>query len=280
MFFRKELVVVFVTYFMFIGHADAENSSKSLLVSPLNIGDVLTVDSKVLGEQRILNVYVPASYADSSDKQYPVIYVLDGSISEDFIHISGLVQFTSFPWLNIAPESIVVGIANVDRKRDFTFVSSDKLDQKELPTSGGASKFIEFIDSEVQTTINQRYRVNGQNTLIGQSLGGLLATQILFEHPHMFANYIIISPSLWWDQESLLKKTIDTSQSGLKIYIGVANEGSTMIRLATTLTDKLNHAYKRKDAAHFSYFKQNGHADTLHLAVYDALKILFSSNEK
>jgi predicted alpha/beta superfamily hydrolase len=266
---------------MFANQLHAGNSPvPAVTVSPLTLGEVLTIDSEILGEPRILNVYLPASYSESQDKRYPVVYVLDGSISEDFIHIAGLVQFASFPWLNFAPESIVVGVANVDRKRDFTFASSDELDQKEYPTAGGSKAFIKFISAEVQTTINRRYRANDQNTLIGQSLGGLLATQILFEHPHMFANYIIISPSLWWDQESLLKKVIDTSQSGLKVYIGVGNEGSTMIRLATNLVDKLNQAYKNKDAAHFTYFNENDHGDALHLAVYDALKILFSNNEK
>ena len=44
------------------------------------------------------------------------------------------------------------------------------------------------------------------NTFSVQSLGGLLATEILLKNPEMFDNYFIISPSLWWDDESLLNQ--------------------------------------------------------------------------
>ncbi|MEL7065410.1 MAG: alpha/beta hydrolase, partial [Bacteroidota bacterium] len=83
-------------------------------ITPLSIGEVLRFDSKALDETRILNVYLPQGYRDSIDKSYPVIYILDGSMDEDFLHLAGLVQFGSFPWINMVPQSIVVGIANVD----------------------------------------------------------------------------------------------------------------------------------------------------------------------
>ena len=70
--------------------------------------------------------------------------LLDGSKDEDFIHIAGIVQFGSFSWINMLPETIVVGIANVDRKRDFTYPSQNTLDQEEFPTSGKSAHFIQF----------------------------------------------------------------------------------------------------------------------------------------
>lgn len=134
--------------------------------------------------------------------------MLDGSLDEDFIHISGLVQFGSFYWINLVPESIVVGISNVDRKRDFTYPSNNLIDKKELPTSGKSAVFISFIEKELQPLINDKYNTNNTKTLIGRSLGGLLATEILFEKPNLFNNYVIVSPSLWWDDELLLKKNL------------------------------------------------------------------------
>ena len=81
------------------------------------IGETLAFESEVLQESRTINVYLPLSYSDDSNSDYPVIYLLDGSADEDFIHIAGLVQFGSFSWIEMLPESIVVGIANVDRCR-------------------------------------------------------------------------------------------------------------------------------------------------------------------
>lgn len=50
-----------------------------------------------------------------------MIYLLDGSADEEFIHIVGLVQYNSFEWISQIPKSIVVGIATVARRRGFTF---------------------------------------------------------------------------------------------------------------------------------------------------------------
>ena len=51
--------------------------------------------------------------------------------------------------------------------------------------------------------IESHYSTDTVKTIVGQSLGGLFATEILFEKPEMFTNYLIVSPSLWWDNESL-----------------------------------------------------------------------------
>lgn len=147
----------------------ATELAPEIAISPLNIGEQLTFKSMVLDEKRTLNVYLPARYKQSDDTRYPVIYLLDGATEEDFVHVSGIVQYASLPWLKFVPESIVVGIVNVDRNRDFTFKSSDSLDLKEFPSSGGAVSFIKFLDSEVQPLVDKQYRTNKQNTLIGQS---------------------------------------------------------------------------------------------------------------
>src|SRR5690606_6607454 len=169
---------------------------KQINENDLSIGKSVTIESKVLGEQRNLNIYLPLSYSTDSLKSYPVIYLLDGSLDEDFIHITGIVQFGSFPWINMIPESIVVGIANVDRKRDFTYHPTSGYDKKDFPTSGKSKHFIQFIQKELQPFIDSTFRTKDNKTIIGQSLGGLLATEILFKHPNLFDNYIIVSPSL------------------------------------------------------------------------------------
>ncbi len=71
--------------------------------------------------------------------------MLDGSADEDFIHIVGLVQFNSFEWINHLPKSIVLGIATVDRKRDFTFPTNIEEDKKIIQNSGHSEMFIRFL---------------------------------------------------------------------------------------------------------------------------------------
>ena len=124
----KNKILLFITilcaYFI-----KAQTLPQTISDTTFTIGKTVKIKSKILNENRELNIYLPASYNLDSLKTYPVIYLLDGSKDEDFIHISGIVQFGSFSWINMLPESIVVGIANVDRKRDFTYPSKNELDQ-------------------------------------------------------------------------------------------------------------------------------------------------------
>lgn len=195
------------------------------------LGVIDEIQSKALSEKRILNIYLPEGYKQNDTTKYPVIYLLDGSADEDFIHIVGLVQFNSFEWVNQVPKSIVVGIATVDRKRDFTFPTSIERDKKSYPTTGHSDKFISFIENELQPYIQAKYKTNTNKTIIGQSLGGLLATEILIKKPALFNQYIIISPSLWWNNGSLLNQDSKIKESTFKqqtsVYIAVGKEGLT-----------------------------------------------------
>jgi len=244
----------------------------------LSIGETLTIESKILEEQRKINVYLPYGYAPDSTRQYDVIYLLDGSIDEDFIHIVGLVQFGNFPWARMLPESIVVGIANVDRKRDFTYPSQNEIDNKELPTSGRSSLFIEFISEELVPMIKSEYQVSDSNTLIGQSLGGLLASEILFKHPTLFKNYMIISPSLWWDDESLLSWDLPKLGPYQSVYIAVGKEGETMERVAHSLHQKLDTIEAISDHLYFNYLEDQDHTNLLHPAVYEGFRHVFGKS--
>ncbi|MBD0779992.1 alpha/beta hydrolase [Maribacter sp. ANRC-HE7] len=270
----KNILSTFFTLFMIsLGNAQIINENE------FSIGKTIEINSKILHENRTVNIYLPHGYERDTLKTYPVIYLLDGSVDEDFIHIAGLVQFCSFSWINILPESIVVGIANVDRKRDFTSPSDVEIDQKELPTSGKSDKFIAFIAEELQGVIDEKYRTTNTKTLIGQSLGGLLATEILFERPGLFDNYIIISPSLWWNNEKLLAYDLDKSLKDKSVYIGVGKEGAQMERLAQSLFYKLTLEKKNDIQLFFNHFEGQDHGDVLHLAVYDAFEKLLKKKE-
>nr|MCU0386701.1 alpha/beta hydrolase-fold protein [Flavihumibacter sp.] len=196
---------------------------------PFVLGTIEEINSKELNEKRVLNIYLPEGYNQNDTISYPVIYLLDGAADEDFIHIAGLVQFNSFEWVNRLPKSIVVGIATVDRRRDFTKPSMVEQEQKAYPTSGQSAKFISFIEKELQPFIQKSFKTTSTKTIIGQSLGGLLATEILLNKPFLFTKYIIVSPSLWWDNASLLqgKVTNWSINDSLQVYIAVGKEGLT-----------------------------------------------------
>ena len=267
-------ITVLCTYF-----TKAQTLPQTISDTTFTIGKTVKIKSEILNENRELNIYLPANYQADSLKTYPIIYLLDGSKDEDFIHISGIVQFGSFSWINMLPESIVVGIANVDRKRDFTYPSNNQLDQKEFPTSGKSEVFISFIESELQPYINSKFRTTNNTTIIGQSLGGLLATEILLKKPDLFDNYIIVSPSLWWDDENLLYIKPINYKTNKSIYIAVGKEGEVMERTAKQLYKKLNSVQKENTKLFFNFLENKTHGDALHIAVYDAFEKIYSSKK-
>lgn len=256
---------------LFSGSLFAQVPEKS--TTPFSIGEQVEIYSESLQETRILNIYLPHGYHPDSAIQYPVIYLLDGSAHEDFIHIAGLVQFCSYPWINHIPASIVVGIENVDRQRDFTYPSDLEEYLEVIPTSGGSAAFIAFLEKEVKPFIAKNYQTNGDKMLIGQSAGGLLASEILVRHPDMFDSYVIVSPSLWWDEESLLSEIPATVHYPTSVFVAVGEEGRVMKRVARQIYKKTK-VRNNIESIHFDFVKGHDHADVLHLAVYNAFKAM------
>lgn len=253
---------------------------------PFALGVIDQIQSLQLSEKRTLNIYLPEGYQQNDTIHYQVIYLLDGSADEDFIHIAGLVQYNNFSWINRIPKTIVVGIANVDRRRDFTSPTVFEKDKANYPTSGGSQKFIAFIEKELQPYIEKKYKTNASKTIIGQSLGGLLATEILFEKPTLFNKYIIVSPSLWWNDGALLRKESSILQAGFPqktdIYIGVGKEGLTpgldshvMEVDANLLADKIQSGKSKNVKVLFDYLPQENHATVTHPAVFNAFRLLY-----
>lgn len=269
------LILILITNLSF-----GQESLQRISETAFSIGKTINTRSTVLNEFRTLNIYLPSSYSADSSKTYPVIYLLDGSREEDFIHISGIVQFGSFPWINMIPESIVVGIANVDRKRDFTYPSQNVLDQNEFPTAGQSANFISFLEYELQPFIDSTYRTMDIKSIIGQSLGGLLATEILLEKPELFDNYIIVSPSLWWDDEKLLDRQPQPYDAKKSIFIAGGQEGEVMERTAKELFDKLKKNKKQNTNLFYKFLQDKTHGDALHFAVYHAFEKIFKPNKE
>ncbi|MCW3169764.1 alpha/beta hydrolase-fold protein [Chryseobacterium sp. 09-1422] len=271
----KKLLIFVSFLFTFQFTVSAQNGT----VKPLTIGEIRTLKSEILKEERTLNIYLPQNF--DKTKSYPIIYLLDGSMNEDFIHVAGLVQF--FNQMYAMPETIVVGIGNVDRKRDFTFHTDLKDLQKEYPTTGHSDKFIGFLEKELKPYIENQFKTT-DTYLFGQSLGALLATEILLKKPEMFNNYFIISPSLWWDDESLLKqapqllaKIKDTNKF---VYISVGKgEHKVMVKDAEDFYTVLQNSNKKNWTVEYKMMETDIHATILHRSLYEGLVKLFPYQE-
>lgn len=283
----KNIFIVFIfTFSATVSFGQKIQEQPTEVIKPFILGLIEAIESKVLAEKRVLNIYLPEGYSKNDTTKYPVIYLLDGSADEDFIHIVGLVQFNSFEWINQVPKSIVVGIATVDRRRDFTFATTIQEDLKKYPTTGHSDKFMAFIEKELQPFISSKYKTNTDKTIIGQSLGGLFATEVLLKKPALFNKYIIVSPSLWWDNGSLLNQNSNLLSANFNqptdIYIGVGKEGLTPTEIprvmevdANLLTEKIKQIKSNNINVFFDYLPEENHGTIMHQAVSNSFRFLY-----
>jgi len=154
---------------------------------PIVLGTSQQVHSAALGEDRTINVVLPASYAKEPAKRYPVLYLIDGGVDQDLIHVAGVLQLNS-AW-GRSQEAILVGIATKDRRRELTGPVADAELLKKYPTSGSSAKFRSFIRDQVKPLVERTYRTSGYDAVIGESLAGLFildtlqqASKVMSEH--------------------------------------------------------------------------------------------------
>jgi hypothetical protein len=208
----------------------AQNNS-----SDIKIGQKHSLRSQVLNEERPYWVYLPASYDDKTyaPQRYCVLYLLDGDAH--FHSASGVVQFMS-AGINgnfQIPELIVVAIPNLSqdgRTRDLTPTASqlgpDGKETHFFANSGGGNNFLKFLREELFPRIESSYRTRPHRILVGHSFGGLLVLHALLDSPELFQAYIAIDPSLWWDNQVLVRRvesrSKDPSRRRGSVYISLA----------------------------------------------------------
>lgn len=169
---------------------------------PIPAHDSFTINSKIVGEVRTINVWTPDGYAQQTDS-LPVMYMPDGGVKEDFPHIAN--TLAALIKAKKIPPIILVGIENTQRRRDLSGPTEVEEDKKIAPVVGESAKFRAFVKEELFPEINKRYRTTNKKGIIGESLAGLFIVETFFVSPDMFDYYIAMDPSLWWNNHYLVK---------------------------------------------------------------------------
>jgi len=208
----KVLTATIVIVLMFFG-VQAQSES-----TPNVVGTNHLISSKILNEEREVQIYLPPDYKDS-DKTYPVVYVLDGQ--RFFLHVVSLSQ--SFQQFKLAPEFIIVGINNgyPDRFRNF---------------GEGRENFKGFLQNELMAYVNQDFRTNAENLLFGWEYGGSFAFHIMKDRPSLFNAYLVASPFPIFDAIDEL----DTSaRMDTQLYFAVSPDEFDVQHSTEKLNEKL-----------------------------------------
>ncbi len=175
----------------------------SPVAEPVLPHQTLTIGSKALGETRRINVYTPPGYDADVHGRFPVLYMPDGGMDEDFPHVTSDID-AAIRAGQMRPV-IVVGIENTERRRDMTGPTGVGSDRKIAPRVGGSDKFRTFLRDELMPEINRRVRGNGRTAIVGESLAGLFVLDTFFQEPRLFDTYVALSPSLWWNAHALVR---------------------------------------------------------------------------
>ncbi|MGI9086818.1 MAG: alpha/beta hydrolase [Chthoniobacterales bacterium] len=251
-------------------------NARAATVSPLVIGDTFTMESKALGETRRINVYRPPGDPKVPEAALPVLYMPDGGLAEDFLHVAGLVEVlvgdgTMRPFL-------LVGIENTQRRRDMTGPTEVASDKKIAPQVGGSAAFRKFIRDELMGEINRRYHTTNETAIVGESLAGLFVVETFLLEPELFDTYLAFDPSLWWNNHALIDLAPDKlrrwPQLERTLYFASSDEKG-IIENTVKFADILGQDAPPRVHWHYEKMPEEQHSTIYHPAALKAFRAVF-----
>jgi predicted alpha/beta superfamily hydrolase len=249
--------------------------------TPLVMGETFTIESKILGETRRINVYLPPGYKESKDARLPVLYMPDGGMAEDFLHVAGLVQVsvgngTMRPFL-------LVGIENTQRRRDMTGPTENENDKKIAPRVGGSQPFRMFIRNELMPQVKARYRTTNETAIVGESLAGLFVVETFLLEPDLFDTYIAFDPSLWWNNQKLVNgagEQLRARPQLVKTLYYASSEEKELTEITERFAETLGKNAPAGVHWHYEKMPAEKHATIYHPAALKAFRLLFKPSDK
>ncbi|MFC6978798.1 alpha/beta hydrolase-fold protein [Microbulbifer taiwanensis] len=200
---------------------------------PALYGDYFKLDSRIVGRPYHIYVRFPEGYDETSDRRYPVIYLLDGDSMFPILAANHL--FLHYD--DQIPEAIVVGVAygSFDpsinyRDVDFSTVSADR------ERSGGAKKFHRFLEKELLPEVEDRYLTDPERRILyGQSRGGFMVLYSAFMYPDLFWGRIAGNPSFLPNKEQFFDKPAEATRDDLTLAVASASDDRYQIKITYAL---------------------------------------------
>jgi len=223
----KKTTIISIISCFFMLYTNAQSN-----VTDNTVGTNHFIKSKVLNEERQIQIYLPPNYKDSKET-YPVLYVLDGQ--RFFLYAVSLSQ--SFKQFQLTPEFIVVGI-NTDYPKRFQQLGD------------GKETFMEFIRTELTPYIDNTFRTNDENLFFGWEFGASLVFNTMLSHQTLFDAHIMASAYPIMDA---IDKLNDVSTLPTNLYFSISPDEYDVKHSAVKLDSLLSQ--KNIDGLHWSFLK-------------------------
>ncbi len=196
----------------------------------ITVGEKIVFRSEILSDDVTMSVYVPESFAISSDDHtYPVIFANGGHGREFFPTLAGIVKLLGSR--ERMPESIVVSLNNGGAIPE---VFTNGMWSRE--TIGGSTdprKSLRHLEEEVIPYLEKHYRANDYRMIIGVSGSSLFPIYTFTEAPELFDSHVLIAAADMLGMGYEAGKTFvdafeaaleKTPQREAKLYVGVAGD--------------------------------------------------------
>lgn len=217
----------------------------------------------------VIKVFVPER--SIPDNGFPVLYILDGNAYGTLFSEMIKLQSRRSEKTGIEPMLLVsIGYEgdepfHPDRVYDFTLPVEEaelpaRPDGSPWPEHGGAEDFLHFLETELISFIDKKYKTNKQKqTIFGHSLGGLFVLYTLFQRSRLFSHYFACSPSVWWNKQAILSNEINIEDKHVRgLFIAVEPiENKQMYANGLAIYEKLSERHKDIKTALFAPEEEN-----------------------
>ncbi len=207
--FQRTLIITLALLLLFwLG------SCKKEVFDPM-LTQEFALQSTTNGATYNITVGLPANYDPAT--KYAALYVLDGEENFDFVSN----QCKEISDQLAVPNVLVISIGwGQGRSIDYT-------PTKISSVTGGGSEFLDFIEMQLIPAITERFSVDtarNSRVILGHSYGGLLGAYAFTTRNQLFGNYMLLSPSLWFDDLLLLqleKDNRDNNNREQLVFMGI-----------------------------------------------------------
>lgn len=284
---KNLLVFLFISFFLQL-ESNAQEQSLDYKTSNSN-KKVIQSD---FGRNYELTITLPLGY--SPEKQYKVLYYLDGFWLNEVVKGAYRVNRLA----NKVDELILVGISSIgdeedwNKQRNLDYTPS-KYDIEKMKltmdtdgvalndsTTGQSEKFMKFFRQDVINTIESIYNIDTETRgILGHSFGGLFGFFAFMEHNDLFKNYILISPSIWWNKSELLtEENLAKNKKAANIFIVMGEDESKMLKKPIrTLLEKMTLLEMDKIQINLKEHQGLNHHSIISLGAYEGIEKLYSS---
>lgn len=190
---------------------------------------------------RDVYVYLPEGY-EKKNLSYPVLYMQDGQnlfdpnrayLGQTWKALSTLNELIA---KKLMSPIIVVAIDNTSARME-----------EYIPEKSGDA-YLEFVINQVKPQIDKSFRtkIGPRNTgIMGSSLGGLISLYAGLRERSTFGIVGALSPSIWWNERSIIDRYHASPELPLKIYMDSGSIGGEKPEDVLALTHLLEERHFR-----------------------------------